>query len=223
MENKMAQSISVYNKVVFCDKNVGKKDDVKLVSELKVANKVGSILELATSLDNLNNVQQKDYNFVMVCGHGGPGVQGVGSKRNPEYTKGKDFCGGDLDDVANEINMIANALDTTKAVKPVFFLGGCEVGCDDEGSALLTELSTRLPNVVVVAATDTLGFSQVHFKKLLVAVNILKTHKQKLSTEPPGFKFAYNGNVVPESKVQSVSGVNASNLIGELTSINSRN
>ena len=219
----MAQSISVYNKVVFCDKNVGKKDDIKLVSELKIANKVGSILELATSLDNLNNTQQKGFNFVMVCGHGGPGVQGVGSKRNPQYTKGKDFDGGELDDIANEISTIANSLDTTKPVKPVFFLGGCEVGCDSDGSELLINLSKRLPNVVVVAATNSLGFSQVHFRKQLVAVNILATHKQKLSTEPPAFKFAFNGSLIPENKVQSVSGVDGNNLIGELTSINSTN
>ena len=219
----MAQNVSVYNKVVFCDKNVGKKDDVRLVSALNVSTKVGSILEMATSLDNLNNIQHKDYNFVMVCGHAGPGVQGIGSKRSPDYTKGKDFAYGELNDVANEINTIANSLDTTGPIKPVFFLAGCEAGCDEEGSNLLTDLSNRLPNVLVVASTNCLGFNQVNFRGQLVAVNVFKLVKKKLSSEPPEFKFAFNGRIIPENRVLAAAGVNPSDLLGELTSINSNN
>jgi hypothetical protein len=216
----MAIQVSTYNKKIFCDQNVGKKDDVNKFTALNISEKVQSIQEMAESLHESNVNSGKNYNFIMVCGHAGPGVQGLGSNRGANYRKGRDFAYNNLEDINNEITKIAASLDTTQPIKPVLFLGGCGAGDEKKGSLLLKQLSAKLQNVLIVASKDHLTFRQSCIEKSVVSVEILTLVKGKPSNVPPEFKFSFNGQAISEAKLLATAGVDADTLRTELTNFN---
>jgi malic enzyme len=207
---------SVYNKVIFCDKNVKKDDDINLVSALTVAKKVSSIQEMATSLEGSNNHDHKNYNFVMVCGHAVAGMQGLGSGRSANYNPGKDFTFDNLNDIDTQLDTISNSLDTAQAVKPVFFLGGCEAGEGEAGSLLLKRVSNKLQNVLVVASQDHLTFKQKIIAKKLASVTVMKLVNGRQKSEAPEFKFAFNGKIISANSLSQKAGVDQEVLFQEL-------
>ncbi len=213
----MSVQNSIYNKVIFCDNNVKNGDDVKKVSELNIAEKITSIKEMANSLEKSNIQEHKKYNFAVVCGHAAPGMQGLGSNRSANYVKGKDFSYDALDDIDMELDKIANSLDTTKKVKPVLFLAGCGAGEGSDGSLLLTGISTKLRNVLVVGSQDHLTFKQSYIEKKLVSVDVLRLIKNRADpATPPEFKFAFNGRIINERSVSKKAGVDKDTLLNEL-------
>ncbi|MBS0653434.1 MAG: hypothetical protein JSR39_07925, partial [Verrucomicrobia bacterium] len=202
-----------YVKKVFFDANVKKSDDVKNFDGLPISLGVRSIREM---INNLNG----QANFITICGHGGPGVQGLGSKRNYEYTPGLDFCVDALDDVGNEINLLYNYLlpnPVPGAVRPspVVFLAGCSVGEGEDGTRLLRQLSARMPEVLIVASGDKLTY-----KKNRMSVQISKLWKAKPSTNPIDFKYAFNGRLVQVQNIQDRTGHDSGSLEQELTQFN---
>lgn len=155
----------------------------------------------------------------MLCGHGDDGRQGLGNGKN-DYAKKKELCYGLLADIDPEIALINGALNTNNAVKPVIFLAGCTVGKGKNGTKLLKELSTGVPNVLVVAAEHALTYKQNLIRKKLANVTIHKLNKGNLSSEPIDFKFAFNGKILNSDTLQDSVGVGYEDLYAELTSIN---
>ncbi|MBX3718067.1 MAG: hypothetical protein KF898_00275 [Parachlamydiales bacterium] len=200
-----------YVKKVFFDANVKKHDDVNCFKGLPISTGVKNIAEAANGL-GING----SANFIAFCGHGGPGVQGLGSNRNYEYTRGRDFCVDELNDVATEITTLHNFLVPGPVVAgqpaPVVFLAGCNVGEGSDGRKLLKQLSARMPNVLVVASEDKLSY-----KKDKTTVKISKLVKEKPSHFPIDFRFALNGANVSLANLQNLTGHDASRLEQELT------
>jgi len=198
-----------YVKKVFFDASVKKHDDVNCFKGLPISKGVKNIAEAANGLNG-------SANFIAFCGHGGPGVQGLGSNRNYEYTRGRDFCVDELNDVAAEIATLHNFLVPGPVVAgqpaPVVFLAGCNVGEGSDGRKLLRQLSARMPNVLVVASEDKLSY-----KKDKTTVKISKLIKEKPSNFPIEFKFAFNGANIRLDSLQNLTGHDTSRLEQELT------
>jgi hypothetical protein len=198
-----------YVKKVFFDASVKKHDDVNCFKGLPISTGVKNIAEAANGLNG-------SANFIAFCGHGGPGVQGLGSNRNYEYTLGRDFCVDSLNDVAAEITSLHNYLVPGPVVvgqpTPVVFLAGCNVGEGSDGRKLLRQLSARMPNVLVVASEDKLSY-----KKNSTTVKISKLVKEKPSHFPIEFRFALNGANLSLQNLQNLTGHDAGRLEQELT------
>lgn len=199
-----------YVKKVFFDASVKNQDDVNCFRGLPISTGVKNIAEAANGLNG-------SANFVAFCGHGGPGVQGLGSNRNYNYTRGRDFCVDELNDVGAEITTLHNFLVPGAPVvagqpTPVVFLAGCNVGEGSDGRKLLRQLSARMPNVLVVASEDKLSY-----KKDKTTVKISKLIKEKPSHLPIDFRFALNGASIRLDNLQNLTGHDPSKLEQELT------
>ncbi|MBS0605234.1 MAG: DUF4347 domain-containing protein [Verrucomicrobia bacterium] len=209
-----------YKKVIYCDATVKSTDNIKALDCLNISKKVKSIQECAESLQKTSETEGK-CNFVMICGHGAPGQQGLGSNLNGDYTLGKDFQCGKLGDIEREIQMIGQALKTTETVKPVLFLSGCEVGKGDKGITLILELSKLLKDVIIVAAEDQITFVPKK-KHNFSSVSVNKLSKGKAVANPIEFKFACNGRLIrDDEKLCKVAGISIrEDLLGELQELN---
>ncbi|MBS0650147.1 MAG: DUF4347 domain-containing protein [Verrucomicrobia bacterium] len=201
-----------YVKKVFFDANVKRIDDVNCFKGIPMSSGVKNI---AQAVNGLNG----QANFITFCGHGAPGIQGLGSNRNYEYTLGRDFSAGALNDVAAEITTLHNYLVPGPVVPgqptPVVFLAGCKVGKGSSGSRLLKQLSARMPNVLVVASEDKLSYA-----KNKTIIKISKLVDGKSSNMPIEFKFALNGNLIDFQDLQTDTGHDSSILEQELTEYN---
>ena len=218
----MTTQSAVYNKVLYCDFNVKKEDDIYLARNLSISESVSSVSEMANSLYVSNRQQNKSYNFIVICGHGSPGIQGLGSELKEDYVSGKDFYYSNLSDIDTEITLISLALNTNEKVKPILFLAGCQVGEGDEGTSLLKSLSKRIPNVLVVASEDALTYQESTIRNRISSITICKLVKMRPTQFPPEFKFAYNGKIVSDAFISKNMGVKAETLRGELTVINNK-
>ena len=216
----MAVHSVAYNKVLYCDSNVKEDDDIHLASKLSISERVSSVNEMANSLYVSNRQQNKGYNFIVICGHGGPGIQSLGSEQEENYIPGKDFCFSNLSDIDTDVAVISLALNTQQRVKPVLFLAGCQVGEGDDGTLLLKRLSKKIPNVLLVASEDPLTYQESTIRNRISSISICKLVKMKSTQIPPEFKFAYNGKIVSEAFISKNMGVKAETLRGELTVIN---
>ena len=205
-----------FNKVVFRDANVKKNDDLNTFNESKTAKKVGSILDMVNLLEN-DTKENKNYNFIALCGHGAEGHQGLGSGTSGDYVKGKDIKHDKLDDITELLNRTDGCIyKAHENTKPVLFLAGCEVGKGTDGKELLSKLSKIFKNVVVVASTNKLTFKLDENKN----VSVLRLAENGKTGElPPSYKFGINGEVFTEkqpNKIQNRTGYVLQDLILEL-------
>ncbi|MBS0653435.1 MAG: hypothetical protein JSR39_07930 [Verrucomicrobia bacterium] len=200
-----------YVKRVFFDANAASnmKDDVANFKGLAISTGVRNVHEMAKHLKG-------HANFVTLCGHGGPGFQGLGSGGREGYWKGYDICVGELMDIDEEISLLYQFLTVGRQSAgqpaPVLFLAGCQVASGREGSTLLKQLSAKMPNVLVVASEDPLTY-----RKCSTVVKISKLVKGHSSQMPIEFKFALNGRKIEMEDVQARTGHDEARLEQELT------
>ncbi len=204
-------------KAIYYDENAGKskKDNINVVHALKdKTNNIyaaKNISQMATSL-NQNNSKP---NFIVICGHGASGLLGLGSVRSEDYKKGNDFCFDKLADIENEIELIRNSLDSTKPLKPVLFLAGCEVGSGEAGKKLLIELSNRIHDVVIVASINGLKY-KIEDERSIHTLKIKTNDSKNKENEFNEFRFAFNGKIVTKNFTR-LFGISQDELENELT------
>jgi hypothetical protein len=218
-----------YNKVVFCNKNICEKDDINKLGALTIAQKVNSMREISNFLQESNTQRQRDYNFIVICGPAVPGPQVLGSHEG-KYDQLENFFYNSSDEIEEEVSVVTQSLDTTKPVKPVLFLAGGKIGLGKDGDLLLTKLSRKIRNTLVVAPTDDIAFRPHCMGDIVSSVSLLKVvmpeqpslqqRGVKTSTDPVEFKYAFNGKVITEEKIPRLAGVRSDLLFGELLKIN---
>jgi hypothetical protein len=219
VENRVGQAstntvpaVHEYVKRVFFDSNAARnrKDDVGKFAGLGISQGVNCVRELSQYFNG-------SANFITLCGHGGPGFQGLGSgSTETNYRKGYDICVDQLADIEGTITDMHQFLgagnQTCPWPVPVLFLAGCEVGNGHNGTKLLKQLSAKMRNVLIVASEDPLTY-----KKCATVVKINKLVKGKPSQMPIEFKFALNGNRISMDNLDIQTGHDPSLLEHELT------
>jgi hypothetical protein len=196
-----------YHKRVFCDQSVGKDDDISKMAKLNISMKVKNIKEMVNALSS----DTHEYNFIVVCGHGRIGCQGLGSNTSEKYIYGCDFDVNHISDIESDLEEIRQILDISKKPLPVLFFAGCEVGANP---ALIKKISKIVTNVLIVASADALTYRlNSNGRK----VEILKLVKGNVHKSPIDFQFVLNGSILSFSKIQSKTGHEPSLLEQELT------
>ncbi|MGE3535538.1 MAG: hypothetical protein AB7H48_11980, partial [Parachlamydiales bacterium] len=205
-------AVHEYVKQVFFDANAArtKGDDVGKFAGLGISHGINCVQELSQYFNG-------SANFITLCGHGGPGFQGLGSgSTETNYRKGYDICVDQLADIEGTITDMHRFLGAGNQPcpwpVPVLFLAGCEVGNDHDGTKLLKQLSAKMHNVLVVASEDPLTY-----RKCSTDVKIHKLVKGKPSQMPIEFKFALNGRRISMDNLDVCTGHDPSLLEHELT------
>jgi hypothetical protein len=202
---KSVSVASSYRKRAFCDKSVSKDDDVKKFASLSISTSVQNIPEMISSL----MADSKKYNFIVICGHGSPGAQGLGSNTSSQYQAGKDFDIEHIDDCKPYFDQIHGALNTSTKPFPILFLAGCEVGAD---SRLIRKISKIMKNVLVIASVDALTYKLDSRQ----GIEIYKLVKGKAHPSPIEFQFALNERMISFSSLEAKTGHDPSSLEQEL-------
>ncbi|MBS0650146.1 MAG: hypothetical protein JSR93_03185 [Verrucomicrobia bacterium] len=206
------RTVHQYVKRVFFDANSARnrRDDIAKFKDLEMAKGVKSVNEMSGHLEGFAN-------FITLCGHGAPGIQGLGSGATEKnYQKGYDICVDQLADIEGTISELHRFLCPSNQSRPwpapVLFLAGCEVGCGPSGTKLLKQLSLKMPNVLIIASEDPLTYKQYS-----TVVKINKLRKGNPSQLPIEFKFALNGSRIKMENLDAYTGHDSSLLECELT------
>ena len=125
----MISPVADYNKIVIIDGSC--KDDADDINNFRVldyCSETNSLEEVVNILFE-DCMADKEYNFIVLAGHGAQGLQGMGSGRSEDYNPLTDIQSGSLDDIKAQISQI-NDLIFKDGAMPILFLAGCRVGLD---------------------------------------------------------------------------------------------
>lgn len=147
--------------LLFCDFSLAQimlfdANDEKLRSLDNKTNEVVGIFNVFDAVQRAAELMNR--RTLIIVGHGGPGVIGMGSGDNGGYTNGEDLDYAHLADVAQDLTALSATYAPAPAANPgpeslLLLLVGCESGQDEEGQTLVRELSNQFENTYVVAST----------------------------------------------------------------------